>query len=223
MTERIPGPRGLPLLGNLFDLWEDRSVPIRALDRMASIYGPIYQVTINGQRRVVCSSASLLEQLIDEKSFVKTPPPSIASAPGPKGLFGARNDDPDWAQGHRILMPAFAPLSVQDMFSDMRDIANQLVLLWARKGPENKILATEDFTKLTLDTIALCTMSFRFNSFYSERHASFRESNELHLRGEHGIFEQTRLPKEPCFQNQRTNGGSSESATGHGQEHHRRS
>lgn len=51
----------------------------------------------------------------------------------------------------------------------MKDIANQLVLAWARKGPEHVITATEDFTRLTLDTIALCTMDYRFNSFYTEK------------------------------------------------------
>jgi cytochrome P450 / NADPH-cytochrome P450 reductase len=39
---------------------------------------------------------------------------------------------------------------------------------WARKGPDHVILATDDFTRLTLDTIALCTMDFRFNSFYQD-------------------------------------------------------
>ncbi len=176
MTETIPGPRTLPLIGNLLDIWEDRSIPIRGLERLASIYGPIYQVTVNGQRRIVCSSAALLEELTDEKRFVKVPPPTLAAIPGPKGLFIARNEDPDWAQGHRILMPAFAPLSVQEMFADMKDIANQLILSWARKGPENRILATEDFSKLTLDTIALCTMSYRFNSFYSDTMHPFIEA-----------------------------------------------
>jgi len=65
-------------------------------------------------------------------------------------------------------MPAFAPFSIQSMFPDMKDIANQLILSWARKGAEHRILATEDYTRLTLDTIALCTMSFRFNSFYTD-------------------------------------------------------
>ncbi|KAJ9614968.1 hypothetical protein H2200_001042 [Cladophialophora chaetospira] len=176
MTETIPGPRGLPLIGNLLDIWEDRSIPIRGLERLASMYGPIYQITMKGQRRIVCSSASLLEELTDEKRYVKVPPPTLAAVPGPKGLFVASNEDPDWAQGHRILMPAFAPLSVQEMFTDMKDIAHQLILSWARKGPENRILATEDFTKLTLDTIALCTMSYRFNSFYSDTMHPFIEA-----------------------------------------------
>jgi cytochrome P450/NADPH-cytochrome P450 reductase len=50
----------------------------------------------------------------------------------------------------------------------MHDIASQLVLKWARKGEEYKIPVTDDFTRLTLDTIALCTMDYRFNSFYQD-------------------------------------------------------
>lgn len=50
----------------------------------------------------------------------------------------------------------------------MHDIAAQLVMKWARHGPEHKIEANEDFTRLALDTIALCSMDYRFNSFYRE-------------------------------------------------------
>ena len=48
------------------------------------------------------------------------------------------------------------------------DIASQLVLKWARYGSSYVISPTDDFTRLTLDTLALCAMDFRFNSFYKE-------------------------------------------------------
>ena len=114
MSESIPGPRGIPFLGNILDM--DMEVPIRGLERLADEYGPVYQITLKGARTVVCSSADLMEQLTDEKRFVKLPPRSLRETPGAKGLFSASNEDPDWAQGHRILMPSFAPLAVQDMF-----------------------------------------------------------------------------------------------------------
>ena len=65
-------------------------------------------------------------------------------------------------------MPAFGPLSIQSMFGEMHDIASQLVTKWARYGPDSKIDVTNDFTRLTLDSIALCAMDTRFNSFYKE-------------------------------------------------------
>lgn len=55
----------------------------------------------------------------------------------------------------------------------MKDIASQLVLKFARHGSAYRISATEDFTRLTLDTLALCSMNYRFNSFYTEEEHPF--------------------------------------------------
>ena len=54
------------------------------------------------------------------------------------------------------------------MFNEMHDIASQLVMKWARHGSDHTIQVTDDFTRLTLDTIALCAMDYRFNSYYYE-------------------------------------------------------
>jgi cytochrome P450/NADPH-cytochrome P450 reductase len=64
-------------------------------------------------------------------------------------------------------MPAFGPLSIQGMFDDMHDVAGQLALKWARQGSQAPIMVTDDFTRLALDTLALCSMGYRFNSYYS--------------------------------------------------------
>lgn len=84
----------------------------------------------------------------------------------------------------RLLTPSFKTTEVKDMFSDMLDIASQLVLKWERWdwrrgfcstqqlkvwctewslrfGSEYRINPVEDFTRLTLDTITLCSMSYR--------------------------------------------------------------
>jgi cytochrome P450/NADPH-cytochrome P450 reductase len=54
------------------------------------------------------------------------------------------------------------------MFDEMHDVASQLVMKWARHGPEHTVQVTDDFTRLTLDTLALCAMDYRFNSYYHE-------------------------------------------------------
>ena len=71
------------------------------------------------------------------------------------GLFTAYPGEHNWDVAHRTLMPAFGPLSIRSMFDEMHDIASQLVTKWARFGPEEKIDVTGDFTRLTLDSIAL--------------------------------------------------------------------
>lgn len=54
------------------------------------------------------------------------------------------------------------------MFDEMHDIATQMALKFARYGPSTPIPVSEDFTRLALDTLALCSMGFRFNSFYTK-------------------------------------------------------
>ena len=51
----------------------------------------------------------------------------------------------------------------------MHEILSQLVLKWARYGPGHRIDVPDDFTRLTLDSIAICAMDTRFNSFYTEQ------------------------------------------------------
>ena len=169
MLEPIPGPPGYPFIGNILDVRDE--VPINGFQNLADKYGPIYKVTIFGQELVVVSSVRILEELSDEARFHKVLSGGLERIKNGKasGLFTAKGeDDPDWGQAHRILMPAFGPLAITNMFDEMHDIATQLVLKWARKGPEYRIQASEDFTRLTLDTIALCSMDYRFNSFYSD-------------------------------------------------------
>lgn len=54
------------------------------------------------------------------------------------------------------------------MFDDMYDIASQLAIKLARYGPSTPMNASDDFTRLALDTLAVCAMDFRFNSYYQE-------------------------------------------------------
>lgn len=92
------------------------------------------------------------------------------------GLFTAHQGEENWAIAHRVLVPAFGPLMIRGMFDDMYDIATQLVMKWARQGPTAAITVTDDFTRLTLDTIALCSMGTRFNSFYHDEMHPFVEA-----------------------------------------------
>lgn len=113
--EEIPGPRAWPILGNMLDVRSDEGIT-KAFESLADIYGPVFQVTLRGRKTIIVSSAEVLMQITDEKTFVKTPSPALDDGEGPRGLFLARSEDPDWGQAHRILMPAFGPLSVETMF-----------------------------------------------------------------------------------------------------------
>lgn len=172
LRDNIPVPAGVPLLGNILSLRGD--TVFESMERLADTAGPIFKLKAFGIERIVVADAAILEEVCDEKRFWKGPSDALLLLAGNQanpryGLFAAPTEEQmDWQVAHRVLVPAFGPLAIEKMFPEMYDMACQLVLKWARMGADYRIPATEDFTRLTLDTIALCSMDYRFNSFYSE-------------------------------------------------------
>lgn len=116
MIEPIPGPKARPFVGNMLDLVDDEA-PLKALEHLAEVYGPIYKLTRQGNRVIIVSSVEIMEEICDESRYVKAPPSALSNNSGKaSGLFSAKNDDPDWGQAHRILMPAFGPLAIEGQF-----------------------------------------------------------------------------------------------------------
>ncbi|KAK1998807.1 cytochrome P450 [Colletotrichum falcatum] len=166
-TAPIPEPAGLPFLGNINEI--DSEFPLGSMLSLADQYGEIYRLRFPGRSIVLVSTQALVNETCDEKRFKK----SINQALGEirngvhDGLFSAKMGEENWGIAHRVLMPAFGPLSIRGMFDEMHDVAGQLAMKWARYGSESPITVTDDFTRLALDTLALCSMGFRFNSYYS--------------------------------------------------------
>ncbi|KAF2104350.1 cytochrome P450 [Rhizodiscina lignyota] len=165
MSEEIPGPPGLPFVGNVFDI--DPNNTINSFSHLADKYGPIFKLSVGGQWRYFVAGFEPFSELTDDKRFRKGIAPALKQVRNGagSGLFTAFHGEHDWEIAHRTLLPAFGPLPIQNMFDEMYDIASQLILKWARNGPGTPISVTDDFTRLTLDSIAICALDTRFNSF----------------------------------------------------------
>ena len=150
MTTPIPQPRSLPLIGNLREITREE-IPIKSFESLVDIYGPVYKLALGKNDTYFVGGFEVFDELCDETRFFKKPPAQLVDddAPDvPRGLFSAKSEkEPAWAQAHRILMPAFGPLAIADMFEEMHDIASQMVLKWARMGSGHRVLLTDDFTR----------------------------------------------------------------------------
>jgi cytochrome P450/NADPH-cytochrome P450 reductase len=164
----IPQPRPKPLLGNVPDL--DPSGPVQGFMRLAGEHGPIYKLDLPTGTLVVVSSQALVDELCDERRFEKALHPPLLETRDlvADALFTAETSEENWGIAHRILMPAFGPAALRSMFPGMVDIAEQLMLKWERQGPGVRIDLADNATRLTLDTIALCSFNHRFNSLYTD-------------------------------------------------------
>lgn len=131
-----------------------------------------------GRQVVVVSTQALVNEVCNEKRFKKSVVAALREvrAGVHDGLFTAHNEEPNWGVAHRVLVPAFGPLNIKSMFDEMHDIAVQLAMKWARHGASQPIMVTDDFTRLALDTLALCSMDYRFNSYYHQEMHPFIEA-----------------------------------------------
>jgi cytochrome P450/NADPH-cytochrome P450 reductase len=166
----VPGPRGLPLIGNARDV--DAEHPVESAMRLAKEYGPIFKLSSPKGDQFVVSGAELVDDLVDDSRFDKLIAGGLAelksNGEGSAGLFSAETQDPLWRRAHNILMAPFSLQAMRDYTPMMVDIANQLMEKWARLNAGEPVDVPADMTRLTLDTIALCGFSYRFNSFYRD-------------------------------------------------------
>lgn len=195
MTQTVPGPKSLPVIGTAYTI--NPNDLVTSATKLAEKYGEIVAHDLPGHAPLyLVSSERLVEELSDESRFYKEIHGSLQSirAFAANGLFTADQDDPEWHKAHRILMPAFNPVALKGMFEGMADIADQLMLKWARTRADADVDIADDFTRLTLDTIALTSFSYRFNSFYSEELHPFVQAMA------DALFESGRRAHAPDFQ-----------------------
>ncbi|MDN5916167.1 MAG: cytochrome P450 [Pseudonocardia sp.] len=170
----VPGPRGLPLIGNALDVPAGRT--IQALMDLTRRYGPIMRLSTPAGEQYVVSGLEMVDDLCDDARFTKlvgAGQRELRSKFASAGLFTADTDDPLWRSAHDILLPSFSTRSMRGYLPQMIDIAQQLMLKWERVNPGEPVDVTADMTRLTLDTIALCGFGYRFNSFYRQDNHPF--------------------------------------------------
>ena len=87
--ESIPGPKGWPFIGNLFDV-SDPEGPLRAFNRLQETYGSLVRASVMGNRFVIVSDAKIMKEVLgDEKRFIKTAIPGLSDPKRPDGLIAA--------------------------------------------------------------------------------------------------------------------------------------
>ena len=173
----IPGPKGVPLLGNMFEI--KQATLIQDLMKVGREWGPIFKMTTPRGPIYVVYGLEMVDDLCDDARFDKLVGLSqreFRKTHKSAGLFTADTDDPLWKSAHDILLPSFSTWAMKGYLDPMIDIAEQLCLKWERLNPDEPIDVTADMTRLTLDTIALCGFSYRFNSFYRDTQHPFIEA-----------------------------------------------
>lgn len=115
-TTPIPGPPGLPLIGNLKDI--DLNNTVQSFMSLSETYGPIFKLYLGGSERIFVTDYELANELCSRKDFVKkiTGTTEHLAKVMPDGILTAQHGQESWGLTRRTLNPAFTKASVKDMF-----------------------------------------------------------------------------------------------------------
>src|SRR6476646_9992032 len=164
--ESVPLPKALPVVGNLHQIPKAGLIG-HLLEVSKDFEDPgIFKLRFGARVGLFVTHPDLVAELCDETRFRKIPGPGLRVVHkfAGDGLFTAFSEEANWGKAHRILLPAFAQRAMRGYFGMIRDVCDALIGKWtAADGQE--VLAADDFTRLTLDSIALAGFGQDFNSF----------------------------------------------------------
>jgi cytochrome P450/NADPH-cytochrome P450 reductase len=165
----LRSPGGVPLLGHAPQIPDTN--PVAYFGELAKQFPEgIYGMEIAGIEQVFVYDPDLVGEVSDETRFFKqiekTPLHHVRDF-AVAGLFTAHQHEEEWGMAHRVLLPAFSQRAMRSYFGQMLEIAQNLAGKWERREGQ-AVNITDDYTRLTLDTIALSGFGYRFQSFDKE-------------------------------------------------------
>ncbi|KAH9920287.1 cytochrome P450 [Fomitopsis serialis] len=111
----LPGPRGLPLLGNMLLVFQNRNGMLRFLDNMEATYGPLFTFTLpNWGRNIVINRPEWLEHMRkgDTTIYAKGEVVRDVFSQFPGSTTPISTDGPAWKYARRIMQPIFGAKAV---------------------------------------------------------------------------------------------------------------
>ena len=167
--DSLPGPSGLPWLGNLLQIDPHRFHT--QLEQWCRAHGPVFKLRAAGRRILVVGDHALVATILRDRpdGFRRTLKfEQIGVEMGlPPGVFGANGES--WRAQRRMVMAGFDPSHVKGYFPSLRKVALRLGGRWqqaARQGREIDLQA--DLMRFTVDAIAELAFGADVNTLESD-------------------------------------------------------
>ena len=149
--EDLPGPRGLPLFGNMFEIRLDRFHLV--LENWAAMYGSFYVYHMGPHTVLVISDAAVSEQVLRARPEtyrrLGNVEPVFAEM-GVSGVFSAEGTA--WRPQRRLAMEALSHRHLRGSFPALEVVARRLRTRWERKAAAGATLdLAEELKRFTVD------------------------------------------------------------------------
>jgi len=165
---QLPGPKGLPILGNLFqiDLQKLHSI----LESWSDIYGEIYQFRIANKTVVAISNPALIQNILRDRPETYRRVSSIERISRELGIHGVLSAEGEqWRRQRQLTMQAFNPDYLRRFFPDMRKITERLKSRWSKiAGTGQSIDVQKDWMRFTVDITTNLAFGYDINLLEQE-------------------------------------------------------
>ena len=166
--EELPGPRGLPLLGNATQL--DPVGFHRSLEDWAEQYGSAFRIRL-GPRRMLCLSApqTISTVLRDRpEGFGRTRLlESVFQEIAAPGVFSSNGES--WRRQRKLVMGALDARHVEDFFPMLQRVAERLVRRWEHAADHDETVDVQaDLMRFTVDVTTGLALGRDLNTLESE-------------------------------------------------------
>lgn len=165
----LPGPRGWPLLGNMWQLQPDR---LHAqLEAWCREHGPLYRLTLGRHPVLVVGDHALSAAMLRDRpdgyrrtSRMEEIGAEMGLLPG---VFGANGDD--WRRQRRMVMHGFDPAHVRRYFPSLQKVVGRLATRWQSAARDGRTIELQpDLMRYTVDTIAGLAFGSEVNTLESD-------------------------------------------------------
>ena len=176
----LPGPRPLPLLGNLHQM--ERARVHQDMEAWSRQYGPLFRVTVPGTAMLVVADPELIKQALCARPATFRRPAVTAEVAaemgGVPGVFEA--EGAAWRNQRQMVMQAFAPHAVKAYFPALVQVAQRLQRRWeAAAAAQQAIDLGAELRLYTVDIVAGLAFGTDVNTIETGDNAIQRNLDEI--------------------------------------------
>lgn len=164
----LPGPPGLPILGNALQIERERIH--LAVERWARRYGDLFRFSIGGRRFVALSSPALIATVLRDRpeGFQRTSRlNAVARELGFDGLFSSNGEA--WRRQRPMVLAGLDPAHIKAFFPALANVTGRLAARWRRAASEHRAIDLQaELMRFTVDVTAGLAFGADINTLESD-------------------------------------------------------